>query len=265
MHIQSVKPPEDQRDYLRECYYFSIEGAGDSRQRPVIDDCCYDLIFYREGKAGLLYGPARDYLPIPHKVFTIHGLQPPYRFAFEGPLTFFTVKLQPWANGTFFNSLGAPGIYDLSEMFPGLLSWHDRLFERPVPAACLEAGAHIFEGYCPELTDMALWVKQLCWEIEEAGGMVSVSELSQRHGVSRQHLGKVFRAHVLYSLKHYILTVRMIELVKLRMKQPGISLTALAHQFEYFDQSHFNRDFRKFCGMTPKAFFAEPPEFMERH
>jgi AraC-like DNA-binding protein len=33
---------------------------------------------------------------------------------------------------------------------------------------------------------------------------------------------------------------------------------------DYFDQAHFNRDFRKYMGMTPTAYFSSPREIMRR-
>ncbi len=265
MQIQSVHPPEEQRLLFREFYYFSIAGDASNRERPVIDDCCYDLIFYKEGKANLIHGPAHASLDIPYQIFTIHDLNPPYRFRFNGPLTFFTIKLQPWANSLFFGELRDPGVHDMGKVQPQWRSWHSRLFKAGSAEGILNTGSQIFQGHVPELSPEAQWVRELCLEIYKAGGNISVQELSDQHGLSRQHLGRVFRQHVLYSLKHFILTVRMLELVKCRMKKPDISLTELAHQFEYFDQSHFIRDFRKFCGMTPTDFFADPPEFLERH
>jgi methylphosphotriester-DNA--protein-cysteine methyltransferase len=32
----------------------------------------------------------------------------------------------------------------------------------------------------------------------------------------------------------------------------------------YYDQAHFNREFRKYMGMTPRAYFNSPREIMRR-
>lgn len=41
----------------------------------------------------------------------------------------------------------------------------------------------------------------------------------------------------------------------LKSKNENISLTELAYESAYYDQSHFISDFRKMTGLTPKQFF----------
>lgn len=251
--------------WVREYYSLTLEGDTNPAPRTVIDDCCYDFIFYKEGRGHLLHGPEQEYLAVPFKVFTIHNLQPPFRFHFDGPLTFFTIKLQPWSNAYFFGSLGPNGIYDLSKAHPAYSEWHRRIFETRTPDKRFLQADWFLTANSPVLSEKALRVKSVCEEIYRSGGMIGVGALSEQFEISRQHLNRIFKNEVMYSLKHFILTVRMMELVKYRLREPEESLTELAHRFEYFDQSHFNRDFQKFCGMTPSEFFRAPPEFMERH
>lgn len=265
MQIVSRPAPKNLLNWAREVYSCHFGPEMGNHPRPVIDDCCYDLIFYLEaGKASLIHGGKAAELVIP-SVFTIHGLQPPYRFRFNGNLTFVTLKVQPWANASFFGSLGTPGVRNLGLEQPVYREWHRRLFMETSPEKRLEVLEELLGSMVPAVGEEALWIREVCMEVYAKKGTVSVGELSHRFGVSRQHLSKVFRRQVLYSLKHFILTVRMLELVKCRLKQPDRNLTELAHSFHYFDQSHFIRDFRKFSGMTPTAFFNSPPEFLMRH
>ncbi|MDG1572256.1 helix-turn-helix transcriptional regulator [Robiginitalea sp. M366] len=244
--------------------YFCSLGPEEAMGRlPVLDDCCYDLIFYEGPGASLIYGPQGRSIGLP-PIFTIHQLKPPYRLHFEGELRFFTIKFQPWANRSFFGELPHPGVIDLRSKHP---EWNGR-YRDFLAHDTLESKCYAVEKWLlgeQELGADALWIRQVCALIYKRRAGISVTQLSEQFSVSRQHLGKVFRKEVRYSLKHFILTLRMLELVKYRMKHPQCTLTETALQFGYFDQAHFIRDFRKFSGMTPSAFFRNPPAFLLRH
>ncbi len=265
MMIQSRKPAPSLAHVVREYYYFTTGLRTRSKYVPVIDDGCYDLIFFREMDSTLVYGPDQVHLPIPLRTFTIHGLQPPYRIRFGKELTFFTIKLQPWANGHFFSGLSQPGVVDISFLFPGIdVFQKEVLGDLSVPRR-FEKADSFMKGQHTQLSETAQWVRGVAEAIYEKAGMTSVSELSLQFGVSRQYLNRVFKQHVLYSLKKFILTVRIMDLVKYRIKQPEISMTELCYRYDYFDQSHFNRDFKRICGVTPTLFFDNLPEFLLRH
>ena len=114
-------------------------------------------------------------------------------------------------------------------------------------------------------TNRMLFVKSVCETIFRLEGKVSVNDLCNEFGKSRQYLNRVFKQEVLYSLKHFIITVRILSLIKFKLKENSITLTQLCYDYEYFDQSHFIRDFKRVCGVTPKYFFENLSEFMLRH
>ena len=265
MILESRLPSPELRHLVREFYYFASGLSDTSRYVPVIDDGCYDFIFFREQDSSLAWGPGQTPIPIPYKVFTIHQLKPPYKIRFGETLTFFTIKVQPWANATFFGSLARPGVSDLLPLFPKAGAAHAAFFAGAEDARRFERAESFMAGQGRELSDTARWVRTLCEAIYEARGLVTVAELSDRFGISRQYLGRVFRQEVLYSLKTFILTVRIMDLVKYRIRHPEVSLTELCYRYDYFDQPHFNRDFKRICGVTPTRFFANLPEFLLRH
>jgi AraC-like DNA-binding protein len=43
-----------------------------------------------------------------------------------------------------------------------------------------------------------------------------------------------------------------------RAYRPGLTLTQLAYDAGYFDQSHLIREFRAFTGLTPRDFLRSP-------
>jgi AraC-like DNA-binding protein len=89
--------------------------------------------------------------------------------------------------------------------------------------------------------------------IGAAAGAVRVRTLAQDLGVSQDALEKHFRRIVGASPKQFATIVRLRQAVELSRQSP--SLTALALDAGYYDQSHFIRDFRAITGDAPGHFF----------
>ncbi|WP_165944046.1 hypothetical protein, partial [Aquimarina spinulae] len=148
---------------------------------PVIDDCCYDFVFFKECNSVLTYGEKQSTFPIPFKVFTIHDLSPPYTLKFETSLTFFTIKVQPWANAHFFSYLDTSGIIDLSLEKTGILEVQEQFFKDIlISDRCTIADDFIKEQNLI-LSSSALFVKDICEYIYNVKGMTSVNLLSEKY------------------------------------------------------------------------------------
>jgi AraC-like DNA-binding protein len=89
--------------------------------------------------------------------------------------------------------------------------------------------------------------------IGEACGKIRMRALAQQLGVSQDALEKHFRRVVGASPKQFATIVRVRQTVDLSRQSP--SLTALALDAGYYDQSHFIRDFRAITGEAPGHFF----------
>ncbi len=103
--------------------------------------------------------------------------------------------------------------------------------------------------------------------LEASHGHVAVSTLSDLAGMSQKHLITLFNRTVgvapktvarLYRLQHLLDTLDVV--------QPVV-WTQVAQDHLYFDQAHFNKDFKRFTGHTPGEYLgmrrriaAEAPE-----
>ena len=105
MNVVSYSPQEPFDSFFRECYYIHLGKEKANRRIPVIDDCCYDFVFFKETKGVFHFGRDHNCTPIDSRIFTIHDVTPPYRIEAADSLTFFTIKLQPWTNAYFFSIL----------------------------------------------------------------------------------------------------------------------------------------------------------------
>lgn len=89
-------------------------------------------------------------------------------------------------------------------------------------------------------------------EIERLRGQLSAGQLAEEIGWSHKHLVARFRDQVGLPPKRLARIVRFREVV--RHLDEAVERPAwgdLAHDFGYFDQAHFNREFRALSGLTP--------------
>lgn len=90
--------------------------------------------------------------------------------------------------------------------------------------------------------------------IERAQATMRIEELTRQIGLSQSALERRFRRLVGASPRRFASLVRLQNVVRLR--KAGADLTTIAHAAGYSDQSHFNKDFKRFTGIAPGSFFA---------
>lgn len=93
-------------------------------------------------------------------------------------------------------------------------------------------------------------------KIHVAGGQLRIGELAASLHVSQDVFEKRFRRVAGLSAKQFAYIVKMKSVVE--KGRSGQTLAQLALDAGYFDQPHFNRDFKLFTGVTPTEFFKSP-------
>lgn len=112
---------------------------------------------------------------------------------------------------------------------------HDRFFSgssAPNPAAC----------YAVE-------------QIRNHNGNISITEILNKTGYSRRWFIDLFRQTVGITPKCFARLIRFQHTLDLIQTSKTPHLTAIALQGGYYDQSHFNHDFREFGGISPMAYY----------
>jgi len=90
--------------------------------------------------------------------------------------------------------------------------------------------------------------------LAKSHGAARIEDLCRSLGVSRKHLGSLFRAHVGLTPKAYARVFRFRRAVDLVQKGRRLDWSRVAMACGYYDQAHFNREFREFAGMSPGEF-----------
>ncbi|WP_328876019.1 helix-turn-helix transcriptional regulator [Streptomyces sp. NBC_00287] len=141
--------------------------------------------------------------------------------------------------------VGAVG-RELWERLQGTAGWGDRF------AVCdAVLGRLAGDGApAPEL--------RFAWErVVASSGGVSVRDLAEESGWSRQHLARRFRSEFGLSPK---LAARVVRFERaqhmLRRSPPFVSIAQVAAACGYYDQAHLTRDFAALAGCTPTELLA---------
>jgi len=109
------------------------------------------------------------------------------------------------------------------------------------------------------LADAAEPAPLVAWawrRLRESDGRVAVGALAAEIGCSRRHLVAQLREQLGLPPKTLARVLRFNRAVELLQRDDGSRLGEIALACGYYDQAHFNRDFRAFAGDPPTAFLA---------
>jgi AraC-like DNA-binding protein len=135
-----------------------------------------------------------------------------------------------------------PAAGELAERLAEAPGWAARfdIFERAIAERVLAA---------PPVPPDIEWAWQ---RLLLSDGATPAGELAAELGWSRRHLAATFREQLGMPPK---MLARILRFERaLERLRAGDDLAALALDCGYYDQAHFNRDFREFAGTTPTAY-----------
>ena len=94
--------------------------------------------------------------------------------------------------------------------------------------------------------------------IDSNCGQVNVARLAAHLGVSSRQLNRRFQDAIGLSPKEFARVSRFLRALRCLSDHEHRSLTETALECGYFDQAHFNHEFREMAGMAPRELFAFP-------
>lgn len=91
-------------------------------------------------------------------------------------------------------------------------------------------------------------------QVYNQNGKQSVSEITKQVGYSRRRLSELFRDTVGTSPKQYSRIQRFQQTLRLIRENSNPDLSRIAQDCGYYDQAHYNRDFKALSGITPTEY-----------
>lgn len=254
MSYREIKPDGPLRQYVK-CYYIYESTTGTVFEDTVFPSGCTEIIFnLGDGQWQAVSG--QDYVTTPPIEFWGQIVKPlPIRSI--GKNTMLGIRFFPHAAGHFindkadlfnnqvvdYNHLANDNVNTLYDRLRSTSSWDHRL---EMVQAYLLQQLSIAES---RFHKMAI-VTDVMREIGQQDFFDNIDNVASRYGITSRYLQKLFLQYTGLTPKLYSKINRFQNSLKL-VNTKEHSLTSIAYECGYFDQSHFIREFKSFTGVTP--------------
>lgn len=90
----------------------------------------------------------------------------------------------------------------------------------------------------------------------ESNGVIPIEKLAEEVGYSARYLRQLFTNYIGHSSKDLASMIRMQKTLQCLLEHPDQSLSDIAIKYGFSDQSHMNREFKKYMGVTARTITA---------
>lgn len=259
MDYQTFEPSDNLKPLVK-CYW-TLDGPKEdnAQKQTIVPDGCMEMIFHY----GDLY---QQYLPdgeviIQPRCFVFGQLSRPLEIQPTGITGIFSARFNP--DG--FAPISPIPLTDLQDKATSLLDLFgnegEELAQNIVGSATTEERRNLMEAFLfkrfQDSKAINSLVKSTLKTILESRGSLSVSEVSKNQQINRRSIERRMITHTGLSPKKLSKIIRLQSTLKLLISGKYTSLTAVAHEADYYDQSHFIKDFKDITGITPKEFYGD--------
>lgn len=99
--------------------------------------------------------------------------------------------------------------------------------------------------------------------ISVKGGDVMMHDIANQVCLSKRQLERQFHLNIGLKLKEFSKVIRFQKVLEIKQHNKDLSITELALEAGYFDQSHFSNEFKSVTGDTPAKYFKNCDAFSD--
>lgn len=262
VNYYQIPPSTILAPYIRFFWVFEMDGiAGDPYVYRSMADSCTEMIFHYKGR----FHKTDDSNIEPFSI--VQGASRSYnRYTTVDDFGIIGVYLYPFAANALLGTT-AHEISNQSVDLYTLLGADGRSLEEQVMLAAdnkarLQILSSFLEQRLLKEQPTVLPLHHAIRQVIHANIFTSTNELSEQYCLSRRQFERKFKEYSGFSPKLYNRIVRFGK----AMNNYGLkhkSLTDIAYDCGYYDQSHFIHDFKEFSGYHPKQYFSGKAEGIE--
>lgn len=261
MTYYTIPPPAKLSNFVR-CFWI-LESEGPSYVHRSMADCCAEMVFHYDGQfEELVDGKSEK--------SSLTALQGPStqirRFKIERKFGIFGVYLFPYSIPLFFQTPAT----ELYNQMPDLISFlgkegqwlEERILSADNNHERIKIITQFFEDKLENFSKYQHSVISSIRHVIQSDGLIKIEKLAQQYCVSERQFERKFKESCGLTPKLFSRIVRFHSACR-EFGKTEKSLTEIAYECGYYDQSHFIHEFKEFSGYYPKHYFSGHAEGTE--
>ncbi len=248
---QEFAPPENLREMIK-CFWYNKRAAEEIQSDfDVTPDGYAEIIFYFGTVISIQSQTGLQPLPSP---FLMGLLNQPAIFHAEGPLEVIAIRCYPWA---VFDLLGLPSGKDQVRVFKHPIAMLQSPLNTCIENKNIDSAVKLLSDFfLTEHSQLSVdnTLSKAGLAMRKTNGTLPVSEVAEAAHATVRTLERKFRQSSGHSVKDVSGLIRFEQVRNQLWINPASSISALAHEFGYTDQSHLSKEFKRYSGLTPAAF-----------
>ncbi len=251
MDYQAFKPHPDLATFVNFFWTLKIPFNPNAKKQRVLPDGCVDMIFVL-GDDIQRYTSEKKFIIQP-RTFILGQISKPFYVKPTGDVDSFAIRLYPYG---FSNFISAP-IHKLANTETPLSDVFGKKVASKLGADIRKASdtqerikiiETFFVNQSKEKRVVDELVKSVIDVILSAGGSISIKSALENTPSKRRQMERLFSKKMGLSPKQFSKVIRLQAALKLLLEKPPSGAN-------YYDQSHFIKDFKEFTGVRPTEFF----------
>lgn len=243
-------PPEPLNEFIKCFWILKKDYDEDNPVERVLPDSYIECIL-SFGSAYYSHKPGD--LP---DFFMLGLLKEPLHLRADGTVLILCARFYPWGLLSFFDfkprdTINTGFVFDLPNHLSNKLN--NYLHSEQFDEAVRELSSGFLERYV-RLNFERKTVNAAAQILYRERGACRIQDVIKICNTTRRTLERNFNENLGMSPKSYALNVRFDKAKKAISHNPFIELTELAHALGYYDQAHFIKEFKAYCGCTPSEF-----------
>ncbi len=251
MQHQEFEPPEELRDTIK-CFWYNRNDF-DERQSAfeVVPDGYAEIIFHFGSTLSVAHDEGLQPLPSP---FMMGLLNQPVVFHTKNRFEVIGVRCFPW---TVFDLLGLASGKDGLRIFEHPMArlqpvLHKLIHAGKIEEAITEVRQYFLHSRSQIATSSMLFKAGVA--MRNANGTIPVSQVAAAAHATVRTLERKFKQSSGHTVKDVSGLMRFEQVRNQLWLDPNTNIAGLAYKLGYTDQSHLNREFKRYSGTTAAAF-----------